>query len=210
MEKGSMIFVPPPPSVQTMHPYILCTVEAVGVNDLTLSTWGVSTPIDNSESLTLSRFTIDASETIFLSNTSNSSNSKSSHAPRDLIILTHLHEPSILSALETRFYSSQIYTNTGPILIAVNPFQKIPNLYTPKVMEQYSTRGRMNAFGADDNNLVPLDPHPYAVADGAFRQMVKGVQRKKGRASATTFANANQSILISGESGAGKTETTKN
>lgn len=51
----------------------------------------------------------------------------------DLADLTHLHEPDLLEALESRFFSDSIYTFTGPILIAVNPFKQIPNLYDKKV-----------------------------------------------------------------------------
>lgn len=44
----------------------------------------------------------------------------------DLIQLTHLHEPAILDVLQTRFKNDTIYTSTGPILLAVNPFQRLP------------------------------------------------------------------------------------
>jgi len=77
-----------------------------------------------------------------------------------------------------------IYTYTGTILIAVNPFASLPHLYGAHMMDQYR--------GAD---LGELSPHVYAIADAAYRQMRKEM---KG-----------QSILVSGESGAGKTETSK-
>ena len=50
----------------------------------------------------------------------------------DLISLTHLHEPAILHSLQVRFNEDNIYTATGPILLAVNPFQRLP-LYTKEV-----------------------------------------------------------------------------
>ena len=58
----------------------------------------------------------------------------------DLIGLTHLHEPAILHALRLRYDSDIIYTSTGPILIAINPFKPMP-LYTASVMDQYRRQG---------------------------------------------------------------------
>ncbi|THU62385.1 hypothetical protein C4D60_Mb01t04580 [Musa balbisiana] len=75
-------------------------------------------------------------------------------------------------------------TYTGNILIAVNPFRRLPHLYDNHMMEQYKGA----AFGE-------LSPHPFAVTDAAYRLM-----RNEG---------VSQSILVSGESGAGKTESTK-
>lgn len=86
--------------------------------------------------------------------------------------------------LQARYQLDDIYTYTGSILIAVNPFASMPHLYGPHMMEQYQGR-----------NLGDLSPHVYAVADSAYRQM-----RRDSRS---------QSILVSGESGAGKTETSK-
>mmetsp|Transcript_27066 Transcript_27066/g.41513 ORF Transcript_27066/g.41513 Transcript_27066/m.41513 type:complete len:1447 (+) Transcript_27066:288-4628(+) len=112
----------------------------------------------------------------------------------DLITLPHLHEPAILHAVGDRFYHGKIYTWTGPVLIAVNPFQRLP-LYTKEILETYRREGLLrsqNLGGSDEK----LGPHIYAIADRSFRQMMTE-QRKS------------QSILISGESGAGKTESTK-
>jgi myosin-5 len=99
----------------------------------------------------------------------------------DLTRLPALHEAALLQALQERFDSDQIYTWVGPILIAVNPFKKIPNLYQTK------------RFIAQEKNLPP---HVYGLANATFRAMVD-------------YNGQNQSILVSGESGAGKTETTK-
>ncbi|KAK7328961.1 hypothetical protein VNO77_23101 [Canavalia gladiata] len=87
----------------------------------------------------------------------------------DMTKLSYLHEPG---------------TYTGNILIAVNPFQRLPHLYDTHMMEQYKGA----AFGE-------LSPHVFAVADVAYRAMIN-----EGKSN---------SILVSGESGAGKTETTK-
>ncbi|KAF0901741.1 hypothetical protein E2562_006207 [Oryza meyeriana var. granulata] len=102
----------------------------------------------------------------------------------DMTKLSYLHEPGVLQNLATRYELNEIYTYTGNILIAVNPFQRLPHLYDPHMMQQYKGA----PFGE-------LSPHVFAVADVAYRAMIN-----EGRSN---------SILVSGESGAGKTETTK-
>lgn len=102
----------------------------------------------------------------------------------DMTKLTYLNEPGVLYNLERRYALDSIYTYTGSILIAVNPFTKLPHLYNEHMMEQYKGA----PFGE-------LSPHVFAVADASYRAMVS--------------ENQSQSILVSGESGAGKTETTK-
>ncbi|KAJ0039099.1 hypothetical protein Pint_24134 [Pistacia integerrima] len=102
----------------------------------------------------------------------------------DMTKLAYLHEPGVLHNLACRFSLNEIYTYTGNILIAVNPFRRLPHLYDIHMMEQYKGA----AFGE-------LSPHLFAVADTCYRAMIN----EQGR----------QSILVSGESGAGKTETTK-
>ncbi|WCJ20549.1 myosin-like protein XIF [Euphorbia peplus] len=102
----------------------------------------------------------------------------------DMTKLAYLHEPGVLYNLACRFSLNEIYTYTGNILIAVNPFQRLPHLYDVHMMEQYKGA----PFGE-------LSPHLFAVADTCYRAMVN--------------EQGSQSILVSGESGAGKTETTK-
>ncbi|CAN1218264.1 XI-K [Linum perenne] len=102
----------------------------------------------------------------------------------DMTKLSYLHEPGVLQNLATRYELNEIYTYTGNILIAVNPFQRLPHLYDTHMMEQYKGA----AFGE-------LSPHVFAVADAAYRAMIND--------------GKSNSILVSGESGAGKTETTK-
>ncbi|XP_042491849.1 myosin-6-like [Macadamia integrifolia] len=102
----------------------------------------------------------------------------------DMTKLAYLHEPGVLDNLRNRYDMNEIYTYTGNILIAVNPFRRLPHLYDIHMMEQYKGA----AFGE-------LSPHPFAVADAAYRQMIN--------------EGISQSILVSGESGAGKTESTK-
>ncbi|XP_022715196.1 myosin-17-like isoform X2 [Durio zibethinus] len=102
----------------------------------------------------------------------------------DMTKLSYLHEPGVLQNLATRYELNEIYTYTGNILIAVNPFQRLPHLYDTHMMEQYKGA----TFGE-------LSPHVFAVGEAAFRAMIN-----EGKSN---------SILVSGESGAGKTETTK-
>lgn len=119
-------------------------------------------------------------------------------APNDLITLTHLHEPAVIESLQHRYAADQIYTNTGPVLLALNPFQTIRGLYGDAVQKRYWER-------AERNSNQELPPHVYAIADEAFRSMVRALEDNGNQATKT----ANQSILVSGESGAGKTVTTK-
>ncbi|XP_058197993.1 myosin-9-like isoform X3 [Rhododendron vialii] len=102
----------------------------------------------------------------------------------DMTKLSYLHEPGVLQNLSVRYQLNEIYTYTGGILIAINPFQRLPHLYDAHMMEQYKGA----PFG-------DLSPHVFAIADVAYRAMINECK--------------SNSILVSGESGAGKTETTK-
>ncbi|XP_040862233.1 myosin-9 isoform X3 [Glycine max] len=102
----------------------------------------------------------------------------------DMTKLAYLHEPGVLHNLETRYMMNEIYTYTGNILIAINPFQNLSHLYDTNVMQRYK--------GA---TIGGLGPHVFAIAEAAYRAMIN--------------EEKSNSILVSGESGAGKTETTK-
>ncbi|VFQ98069.1 unnamed protein product [Cuscuta campestris] len=108
----------------------------------------------------------------------------------DMTKLSYLHEPGVLYNLRCRYDNDEIYTYTGNILIAVNPFKRLLELYGKCVMEKYIGTA-----------LGELSPHPFAIADAAYRQAVMQGFMINDRIS--------QSILVSGESGAGKTESTK-
>ena len=121
----------------------------------------------------------------------------------DLINLPYLHEPAILHCLQNRYVGGNIYTNTGPILIALNPFKTVP-LYTPQILESYYNFGLLKSQGIEGCRALP--PHVYAVADAAYRDMMRVMSQSLTSKPQTAI---NQTILISGESGAGKTESTK-
>mmetsp|Transcript_5322 Transcript_5322/g.8685 ORF Transcript_5322/g.8685 Transcript_5322/m.8685 type:complete len:197 (+) Transcript_5322:195-785(+) len=88
----------------------------------------------------------------------------------NLISLPYLHEPAILHCLEQRYALSDIYTYTGPILIAMNPFKKVP-LYTDQILEVYYNEGLLRAQGIESGTHLP--PHVYAIADAAYRDMMR-------------------------------------
>ncbi|RHY97645.1 hypothetical protein DYB31_004864 [Aphanomyces astaci] len=118
----------------------------------------------------------------------------------DLTALVHLDEESIQRTLELRFQENQIYTTTGSILVALNPFERLP-LYASATKDAYIAHGDRVAAG---EKLDKMPPHVYTVADKSYRDM-----RTSSRPTSADDALPNQSILVSGESGAGKTETTK-
>ncbi|TFK42865.1 P-loop containing nucleoside triphosphate hydrolase protein [Crucibulum laeve] len=101
----------------------------------------------------------------------------------DLATLSHLNEPSVLHTIRNRYAQHSIYTYSGIVLIAVNPFQRV-TLYGPEIIQAYSGRKRGE-----------LEPHLFAIAEDAYTAM-----RKEGMG---------QTIIVSGESGAGKTESAK-
>uniref|UniRef100_A0A673C0Q8 Myosin VC n=1 Tax=Sphaeramia orbicularis TaxID=375764 RepID=A0A673C0Q8_9TELE len=98
----------------------------------------------------------------------------------DLTALSYLHEPAVLHNLKVRFVESRIiYTYCGIILVAVNPYKQLP-IYGDAIIHAYSGQ-----------NMGDMDPHIFAVAEEAYKQMARN--------------HKNQSIIVSGESGAGKT-----
>ncbi|KAJ8410105.1 hypothetical protein AAFF_G00211460 [Aldrovandia affinis] len=102
----------------------------------------------------------------------------------DMSSLAELHEAAIMHNLYQRYQRDSIYTNIGSILAAVNPYKQIKGLYGPAAVELYS-----------QHHLGELPPHIFAVANECYRCLWK--------------RHDSQCVLISGESGAGKTESTK-
>lgn len=98
--------------------------------------------------------------------------------------LMYLNEATLLHNIKVRYSKDKIYTYVANILIAINPYFDVPKLYTSDIIKQYHGK-----------SLGTLPPHVYAIADKAFRDM--------------KVLKMSQSIIVSGESGAGKTENTK-
>ncbi|KAL1958711.1 hypothetical protein VTO42DRAFT_4054 [Malbranchea cinnamomea] len=101
----------------------------------------------------------------------------------DMAELTHLNEASVVHNLHARYKADLIYTYSGLFLVTVNPYCPLP-IYSNEYIQRYKGQSREDA-----------KPHIFAMADQAFRNLVE-----EGK---------NQSILVTGESGAGKTENTK-
>lgn len=103
----------------------------------------------------------------------------------DLTSLSYLHEPAVLYNLRVRFLQqNSIYTWCGIVLVAVNPFYDL-EIYGDEIIQTYHSNAA----------LSQLDPHIYAVAEDAFTKL--------------EYNNVNQSVIVSGESGAGKTVSAK-
>ncbi|XP_068184697.1 unconventional myosin-Ib isoform X2 [Antennarius striatus] len=101
----------------------------------------------------------------------------------DMVLLEPLTEDSFLENLRKRFDHNEIYTYIGSVVISMNPYRSLP-IYTPDKVEEYRNR-----------NFYELSPHIYALADEAYRSL--------------RDQDKDQCILITGESGAGKTEASK-
>ncbi|EFO89923.1 CRE-NMY-1 protein [Caenorhabditis remanei] len=101
----------------------------------------------------------------------------------DMSELTYLNEASVLNNLKERYYSSLIYTYSGLFCVVINPYKKLP-IYSEDLIEEFKGKKRHE-----------MPPHIFAIADTAYRSMLQ--------------EREDQSILCTGESGAGKTENTK-
>jgi myosin-7 len=108
-------------------------------------------------------------------------------------MLGDFNQQTLLHNTRVRFGTNKIYTFIGmPILIAVNPYNKLP-MYTEDIIKFY--KKYFHKLKVDPNDIKPPVPHLYHIAEAAYLDML--VEKK------------NQSIIISGESGSGKTESTK-
>jgi myosin-5 len=103
--------------------------------------------------------------------------------------LTFLHEPGVLWNLQQRYSRSVVYTRTGGILIAINPFAPLPHLYGPAVMQRYA-------------GLEPQEtaPHPYAIANAAYTKMRR---EGKGQAILVSSCSSNSRTSAAAEAASG-------
>jgi myosin heavy chain 6/7 len=101
----------------------------------------------------------------------------------DMANMTYLNESAVLHNLRSRYVNGYIYTYSGLFCVVINPYRRLP-IYTMNVVQKYQGKRK-----------TEMPPHLFSIADNAYRAML--VDRE------------NQSILITGESGAGKTENTK-
>lgn len=102
----------------------------------------------------------------------------------DVTQLLTLTEETVMQNTMVRFSRDEIYTFVGSVLLAVNPYKPIPMLYGEDVMMAF-----------ESGSLVDAPPHMYALVESSYRRAIHG--------------GGSQSLIISGESGAGKTESTK-
>lgn len=109
---------------------------------------------------------------------------RAKHGVDDMVMLSKISEDAILDNLKKRYNGDLIYTYIGHVLISVNPFKQIPDLYTERKLKDY--RGKFR---------YELPPHVYSLADEMYRKMLS--------------ERESQCVIISGESGAGKTEASK-
>ncbi|KAF1774616.1 P-loop containing nucleoside triphosphate hydrolase [Phytophthora cactorum] len=96
-------------------------------------------------------------------------NSSDMDVVEDLIQLPHLHEPGICHTLNERFKINEIYTLTGEILLAINPFQNL-GIYTDKITRKYIRNGDKRALG---HEVPDMPPHVFSIADKAYRSLTE-------------------------------------
>ena len=121
----------------------------------------------------------------------------------DMIDYTHLHEPAVLRNIEQRYLRKQIYTKAGEILIVMNPYKLVMDehqvgIYDQLYMKKYRESpppSKLRLLSDKERRRLSLPPHIFETANDVYQTIIQHSQ--------------SQSIIISGESGAGKTETTK-
>jgi hypothetical protein len=121
----------------------------------------------------------------------------------DVALMNDMHEAPLLLLLERRFQAGYIYTFSGEILISVNPYQYIPALYTLPAQGATAAAGGGPALptAAAPSGPVRADPHVFTVAERAHWALQQSHDSPEGP--------RNQALIVSGESGAGKTESCK-
>ena len=117
-------------------------------------------------------------------------NQVSSEGFDDMVDMENLNEAELLYNIKKRYEKNEIFTYVGPTLLVVNPYQVISKVLAPETMNFYQTKVFEPEF-----DLKKIPPHVYALSGLSIRQLCE--------------SKRNQAIVISGESGAGKTENTK-
>lgn len=117
-------------------------------------------------------------------------NSTSSEGFDDMVDMENLNEAELLENIKKRYEKNEIFTYVGPTLLVVNPYQNIPSVLAPETLTFYQKKIFELEF-----DLKKMKPHVYAISALSIRQLAD--------------TQKNQAIVISGESGAGKTENTK-
>lgn len=134
--------------------------------------------------------TLEYNDNLMLDNTAKNNlpvlrNPPSMESTDDLTTLSYLNEPAVLHAIKLRYSEKNIYTYSGIVLVATNPFADLPELYNNEMIQKYSK----------SMSREELEPHLFAIAHDAYKLM--------------TMQENNQTIVVSGESGAGKTVSAK-
>jgi len=102
----------------------------------------------------------------------------------DFVLMNEISEDALMENLKLRYSKDRIYTYIGEVVVAVNPYKKIEGLFNPTTMNEY--RGRQ---------MYEVPPHIYSLSNDVYRNLMRN--------------KTNQCVIISGESGAGKTESSK-
>ena len=108
----------------------------------------------------------------------------------DMVDMENLNEAELLDNIRRRYNIDKIFTFVGPTLIIVNPYKNIESVVSKNILEIHQKSLLENKF-----SLKNMGPHVYSITSAAFKQLVD--------------SGKNQAIIISGESGAGKTENAK-
>jgi Myosin head (motor domain) len=119
----------------------------------------------------------------------------------NLCLMNNLHEAPLLDVLRRRFIQDTIYTNTADVLISVNPYKIVPGLYSAP-LEYLDLPAE--AGGSDNQRRQDKKPHVYFTANSALRSLVLDRKGRQGNVGGRfEISSINQSIIVSGESGAG-------
>jgi myosin-5 len=129
----------------------------------------------------------------------------------NMVLMGNLHEAPLLYLLQRRLKAGRIYTWAGDVLISLNPYASVADLYQVSTFLDEAATGRKGGPGRSSLGATESGPHVYAIAKRAFASFAQtqALSSDEKLAAAGEGLHVNQSVLISGESGAGKTEAAK-